>query len=226
MPARVSAETPGNGTKARRGESTVQAVGIDIEPIRLMTVAIEIEGETPLLIHKFSEKARKQIQSKQGSKAGKSTKKEIRKPEEEFEAARYTFKDEDGVVHDAVRSVAIKKAMIDAGFRYMGLVKADLRGDMHINSDLLAIEGPPPEMDEDVVRLSGPGRTADMRYRPRYWPWSIVVPITFKPDRLSEQQLVGMLDHAGFSGGLGENRPQTSGGNNGRFKVKELMERK
>lgn len=200
----------------------MDTVRIDLEPIKLRTVHMEIEGVTSLLVHKFSDKARKQIQDKQGGKVQNSKKKEIRKPEEEFNAARHTFVDEHGELRDGYPAIGIKKAMIDAGYRYVSLVKADLRGDMHINCDLVAIDGPPPEINESMVRLSGIGRTADVRYRPEYWPWSMVIPITFKPSRLSEEQIVAMLAHAGFSVGLGEHRPERDG-NNGRFEVRDVV---
>lgn len=204
----------------------MDAVRISLEPIRLRTIHVVIEGDTPLIIHKFSEKAKKQIQDKQGGKATQSTKKTIRKPEEEFNEARHTFIDEQGEVRDGVRAVAIKTALVEAGKRYMGIDKVDTRGDLHINCELVPIDGPPAEMDEDFVRLGGPSSPADIRYRPKYWPWSLTVPVTFKPDRLSEEQIVAMFAHAGFSVGLGEHRPQgkTSTGNNGRFSVKELID--
>lgn len=200
---------------------TEQAKRIDLSPIKLATVLVEIEGETPLVVHQFGEKSRKQIRDKQMQKAAASKRKEKREPDAEFKAARYFLNTEDGE-RDAFPSVGVKAAMIDSGYRYMGLVKADLRGDLRIKPDLLEIIGPPPEMVEDVVRLSGPGRSADLRYRPYYFPWEMVVPITFKPDRVSEEQIVAMLAHAGFSCGLGENRPGKSGGNNGTFAVKAV----
>lgn len=201
---------------------TEQAKRIDLSPIKLATVLVEIEGETPLVVHQFGEKSKRQIRDKQMQKAAASKKKEKREPEAEFEAARYFITNEDGERLDAFPSVGVKAAMIDSGYRYMGLVKADLRGDLRIKPDFVEIIGPPPEMVEDVVRLSGPGRTADLRYRPYYFPWEMVVPITFKPDRVSEEQIVTMLAHAGFSVGLGENRPGKSGGNNGTFAVKAV----
>lgn len=196
----------------------MDTVNINLEPIKLRTVYVEIEGETSLVVHKFSDKAKKMIQDKQGGKAQNTKKKEIRQPEEEFNAARHIFVDEAGEVRDGFPAVGIKKAMIDAGYRYLGLAKVDLRGDMHINCALVAIDSPAPEMNESMVRLSGIGRTADVRYRPEYMPWGMVIPITFKPNRISEEQIVGMLAHAGFSVGLGEHRPEKDG-NNGRFKV-------
>lgn len=197
-------------------------VRIDLEPIKLRTVHVEIEGVTPLMVHKFSQKIIEEIKAKQGGSASKTKKKTIRKPEDEFNAARHTFVDEDGELRDGFPATGIKKAMIEAGYQYVDLTKVSIRYDLHINRELVAIEGPPPIMDESMVRLSGIGRTADIRYRPLYDPWGMSIPITFKPDRLSVEQIVAMLSHAGFSVGLGEHRPEKDG-NQGRFRVKDVL---
>lgn len=200
----------------------VRGKEINLAPIRLATAFVHIEGETPLIVHRFSEKAKLAISGKQQHTAGTSNKKVRRNPEEEFNQARYLMVNGDGEEVDAFPSVGIKAAMIDAGYRYMGLVKQDLKGDLRIKPDLVEIVGPPPEMVEDTVRLSGPASPADLRYRPYYNEWEMIVPVTFKPDRVSEEQVVAMLAHAGFSIGLGEWRPQgkRSSGNNGTFAIK------
>jgi hypothetical protein len=196
----------------------VDAVRIDLAPIELRTIYVEIEGDTPLLVHRFGEKARREIADRQGGKAREGKKNRVRKPEEEFEAAKYLFIDEDGIQREGFPANGIKKAMISAGYRYLGLQKVDLRGDMHINRRYVAIDGPPSIMQEDVVRLSGIGRTADLRYRPVYEPWAMTIPITYMPNRLTEERIVGMLAYAGFSIGLGEHRPEKDG-DYGRFSI-------
>lgn len=195
---------------------------VDLGVLRVRTMFLHIEGESPLVVHRFGEKAKKQMRDKQGQKAGSSAKKVKRDPQAEFEGARYFVTNDDGERLDAFPSIGLKAAMIDSGYRYMGLVKQDLRGDIRIKPEYLEIIGPPPEMVEDVVRLAGVGRPADLRYRPYYFPWEMVVPVTYKPDRISEEQIVAMLAHAGFSAGLGENRPGKTGGNNGTFAVKAV----
>lgn len=198
---------------------------IDLAPINVRTMFVEIEGEASLVVHKFSEKAKAEIRDKQTQKATAGKKKVRRDPEAEFNAARHLMVDDDGKEVDGFPSIGVKAAMIDCGYRYMGLKKVDLKGDMRIKPDLLEIIGPPPEMVEDTVRLSGPSAAADLRYRPYYWPWSMIVPVTFKTDRISEEQIVTMLSHAGFSNGLGEMRPQgkQSSGDKGTFYVKAVQ---
>lgn len=196
---------------------------IEIPSIKQRTINVRIEGTAPLVVHAFEDKAREQIRNKQQGKKNTNTKKNIRKPEAEFEAARYRFTNEHGEEVDGFKAIALKALMIDAGYRYMGLNKVDLRQDMQIQREFLEILSPPPVMVEDVVRLAGIQRPADLRYRPYYEPWEMELPITFKPDRLTETQIVTMLSHGGFGGGIGEWRPSRDG-LYGTFKVKSAQE--
>lgn len=199
---------------------------IELQPIKLAKIMVEIEGITPLICHRFAEKFRTQIREKQMGTRTESKKKKIRKPEEEFNGGRYLFIDpETGEEKDGFPVVGIKAAMIEAGYQFLDRTKVSSRYDVMINGigdthrqEVIEIHSPPPVMREDVVRLSGQGRTADLRYRPEYSPWSMSVPITFMPDRIKEEAIVGMLAHAGFSIGLGEWRPEKDGVN-GRFQV-------
>ncbi len=203
---------------------------IEIRPPQLERIKVAIEGTNTLIVHNFGEKSRRQIRDKQGGKAGTTKKKTIREPEKEFQSSRYLWINEEGEEVDAFPSISLKKGMVDAGYRYMGLAKADLRGDLHIDGEFTQILGKDqsgeewPRMREDVVRLAGVGQPADLRYRAEYWPWSMIVSVTYKPNRLSAEQIVNILGHMGFSGGLGELRPQKSGDDHGTFRVVDVFD--
>lgn len=209
----------------------MESARIEIRPPKLERIKVAIEGTNTLIVHNFGEKSRRQIRDKQGGKAGASKKKTIREPEKEFQSSRYLFINEDGEEVDGFPSISLKKGMVDAGYRYMGLAKADLRGDLHVDGEFVQILGRDlaesrdwPDMREDVVRLAGVGQPADLRYRAEYEPWSMMVSVTFKPDRVSSEQIVNMLYHMGFSGGLGELRPQKSGDDHGTFKIVDAFD--
>jgi hypothetical protein len=187
--------------------------------IPITEVEATIEGTSCLITHKFDEKMKGEIRDKQTKQQQESKKKRIRQPEAEFNAARYLVTDpETGEEFDAFPAVGLKKALLEAGYRFLGRNKTDTRADLMIPTEFLRIDSPPPEMREDVVRLSGMSRSADLRYRPEYWPWSMQVPIQFNHERMSIEELMQMLAHAGFSVGLGEWRPERDG-DHGRFKV-------
>jgi len=61
----------------------------------------------------------------------------------------------------------------------------------------------------------GAGST-DMRYRPEFSEWSVNVIVEIDSDLLNEQDVVNLVNRAGFSIGVGEWRPE-KGGEYGRF---------
>ena len=65
---------------------------IEIAPRQIEVAELLIIGDSPLVVHRWSEKARKQIEDNQAKKA-KSGKKEPRDPKADFNAARYVRPD-------------------------------------------------------------------------------------------------------------------------------------
>src|SRR5690348_6335815 len=60
---------------------------IEIKGMDLRVIQIPIVGESPLIMHRWSEKAKRQMRDKQQKKATKA--KEVRNPHEEFIEATY-----------------------------------------------------------------------------------------------------------------------------------------
>ena len=77
-----------------------------------------------------------------------------------------------------------------------------------VPGELVAIEGE-PSMREDMVRV-GMG-TADLRYRPEFKSWSISLPIEYNADAITLEQIVNLVNLAGFGVGIGEWRPERDG---------------
>ena len=63
----------------------------------------------------------------------------------------------------------------------------------------------------------GMGST-DLRYRPEFSEWSILLRIEYDTEWISADTIVNLLERAGFGIGIGEMRPQ-KGGEFGRFQV-------
>ena len=74
-------------------------------------------------------------------------------------------------------------------------------------------------MDEDVVRLAGMGSPADLRFRPRWNAWWVVLHIRYDMGQLTQDQLLNIILQGGFSAGVGERRPEKSGDNFGMFRI-------
>lgn len=186
-----------------------------IKPLNLRKMEVRIVGETGLIVHAWSEKAKKEILDKQQKK---TKAKEIRNPEAEYEASFYHFPG-GGYGFPAI---GVKACLIGAAHKDLGIEKTLIRKAVYIHGtpdstgmQLVKIIGE-PKMRQDMVTI-GMG-TADLRYRPEFHPWSIDLLVTYNADMILPESLVNLLNSAGFGVGLGEWRPER-GGVSGMFKV-------
>lgn len=202
---------------------TETLIGVEIPEIKLQTMKITVVGDSPLIVHAWSEKAKKMILDKQMKKATNG--KEAKDPwidfceslywldgmpkqptEEDIEKGRFGFP-----------SCGFKAAAVDAGYQQGILAKkTTARGAFHIIGDMVEIKGT-PTMREDMVRI-GMG-TADIRYRGEFKEWSADLTIRYNPNVMSAEQIINLINMGGFANGLGEWRPSKDG-SFGTFHVK------
>lgn len=184
-----------------------EAREIIIPTLRMASLRITIQGQTPLICHRFSDTVRQQIEGAQQGAA--RTKKPPRNPEQECREACY-YLDESVPVY-GFPAVGVKRAMVTAGSRFGDEKSTQLNGVFSIPAELLELHTPGYRMRSDRVVLSGIGRTSSIAYRPEFQEWSIVVPLTYNADFITPDQLVNLLRLAGFSVGLGDWRPEKRG---------------
>ncbi len=187
---------------------------ITLKPINRQYMTVRLLGTSLLVMHQWSEKARRMIREKQ---AGRKTKeREVRNPEQEFKEA--TYRTADG--RCGVPAGAIRACIIGAAHKDIGLEKTLSRKALFVLSDdpgnLIPLESDEPLMREDLVRV-GVG-SADLRYRPEFRNWRLTIHIEFDADLLQPKDILVLLDRGGFGVGLCENRPE-KGGDWGRFRV-------
>ena len=189
---------------------------IPILKIDIRLYELRIVGDTPLIVHAWSEKAKKEMLDKQMGKA--RAKKEPKDPQRDYEDAFYRLPDDT----PAFPTIAFKAAAVGAARQVDGLKMTFLRGAFHTLGDLVAIEGE-PRMREDMVRLGGVNNPADLRYRPEFDPWAVSLRIRLDARALTLEQLVHLFNQAGFSCGVGEWRPEKKG-RFGMFHVENISE--
>lgn len=201
-----SKTAPGkNGAGATSGPETLV-----IPELQVQRVTLHVEGTSPLICHRFAEKAKQQMLDKQMKKASRP--KAAKNPEEDYEQSLYPLPEpEKGYGFPAV---AFKAAAVRAG-TYSDLAMTFLRGAFHTVGELVPIIGT-PQPREDMVRLNG--QTADIRYRGEFPDWEARVPVDLNVTVLSVEQLVSLFKTAGFAVGIGEWRPEKNG-QYGRFSV-------
>lgn len=198
-----------------------KTVHVNIPEIKLEDHVFYLIGTAPLIVHAFPEKARKQMLDKQmkNAKGGR----DARDPYAEVEAARYRLPDgRDGFPAVGFKAAAvtactalsdITKVAARQAFRVAGL-QMDLPGvlpNSYIRTALVPLVAPEPVIREDVVRLSGPSRTAEMRYRPEYSEWGVELHVVLNPQVISAGQLGTMFYAAGHGVGIGDYRPERDG---------------
>lgn len=211
-----TAKPPVNRIATNGDHKTLGDQPVRVHELGTRTIMVWVVGESPLICHNWDAKTIKIIQDGQSGAA--KIGKQPRKPEDEFNAARYL--DDHG--RDCVPARAFKGAMVTSATSLddKKMSKVKLRQVMFIEGDLLPIvnaQGKPvaPVMRTDMVRLKS--GSADVRYRPEYKDWRVLLSITYNARAISAEQVVNMLEIAGFSVGICEWRPEKNG-NNGRFK--------
>jgi hypothetical protein len=184
---------------------------IQISRIGTETVLVPILGTMPLIVSNFSEKAKRQMLDAQ---QGRKTPKVARDPEAEYKAAFYYTKDGYGFP-----VTAFKAATVGAARFYGKDVKmTELRQFIFMRGiisekdrqALVPITGE-PRMREDVVRLGGMSRSADLRYRPEFPEWTTQLEVTYVKSSLSRDSVLSLIDAGGMGIGVGEWRPEHRG---------------
>lgn len=198
---------PGKAT-----ESSTKTV--EIPEITLSRLTVVLEGQTPLITHRFGPRAMAAMEAAQQRTA--KVAKPPRDPEAEFRDSLYVITDEPP--RYGFPGAGIKKALVIAGGRFADEQMTRLRGVVNILSDLVPIDGSEPRMRTDAVRLAS-GVTS-IAYRPEFWPWRAEVPVVYNAAVISEAQLLNLFSIAGFAVGLGDWRPERNG-TFGQFSVKE-----
>lgn len=206
---------------------------IEIRPIEIKKVTVRIVGDTPLIMHAWSEKAKRMmLEAQMGIAKGK--KKEVKNPADDFIRSMYwlTPMPEDGTMESFEEAIAngarfgfpvtaFKQAAISAAYR-MGWAKdkMSMRGAFFIDSDengMIEIHSDTPEMREDMVKV-GMG-TADIRYRGEFKNWYADLTISYNANgQYSLENIVNIINAGGYVCGVGEWRPERDG-QNGMFHV-------
>lgn len=186
-----------------------EAAEIAIDRIAAETIRVPILGTTPLLVHRFSEKAKRQMLD---AMQGRKTPKEPKDPEAEYEAAFYRLAD--GTPGFPV--LAFKDATV-GGARFYGkqVTMTGLKqciffhGEVGDDGRALARIDGEPQMREDVVRV-GRGGT-DLRYRPEFREWKTELDVTYVTSSLTRGSVLSLIDAGGMGVGVGEWRPEKNG---------------
>lgn len=186
---------------------------IVIERAQITRVELPVVGTAPLVINKFSAKAKAQIMATMATPAAAKKAKTARPPRD-YDA---DFK---GAQHVSVAgwcgfsAGAIRSAMVDA-CRSAGVPMTRAKQAVFIVADGYDVEdgvglvrilsAKPPERTDLPVRNDN--GSIDIRVRPMWREWSAVITVEFDASIIDASSVAALLDRAGRQVGVGEGRP-------------------
>ena len=206
---------------------------IEIKPLEIQKFDIRLIGDTPLIMHAWSVKTKREmLEAQQGKSKGK--KKQAKNPVFDFIESMYWLSGKPEITVDmseeecekafisAIENgakfgfpvTAFKQAANSAAYR-MGWVKNQmgLRGAYFLDADengMVEVKGDTPTMREDMVRV-GMG-TADIRYRGEFRNWYVDLTVSYnKSGQYDKSTIVNIINAGGFVCGAGEWRPEKDG---------------
>jgi len=201
---------------------------VQLQRLEEQVAEIHIAGITPLIIHKWSEKALNQMRIAQSGAI--KPPREPKNAEENAHAATYWVDAEETI--PGIPSVSFKAAMVGACRFFDGLpmttakllffvdgVVSEAKGDAPARDLLVPIISGPGEMREDTPRNDN--GNPDLRYRNQFFPWKAKLNVRFMPAKISPESVIALADAAG-RGGVGEWRPsapKSATGTYGQFRV-------
>ena len=177
---------------------------VSIPAIDIRRGVIVLQGDSPLVVHAWSAKARQEILDKQRKKAKQA--KEAKDPDALYQECFYFTPDH----KYGFPAIAFKAAAVDACSHVSDLTKVEARGAFHVDGEIVALHDyTGPVQRQDMVRIAM--GTADVRIRPEFPTWSATLNIRYNARVLSLDQIANLFNVAGFSIGIGEHRPQRDG---------------
>lgn len=203
--------------KAEKTEEAVEIPNLVIRRLKRELHEVPIVGVAPLIVNRWSEKAKEMMLAGQQSKT--RAKKAPKDPVALYEASKYKLPDG----RDGFPAVAFKAAIVAAARHYDGITMT------HLKQCVMTLgEGPEQlvpltyesvSMREDTVRIE---KTADLRYRAQYNDWSVVLRIRTVAGQFDLESLLALVDAAGV-GGVGEWRPSAPHSSTGSYGVFEVQ---
>jgi hypothetical protein len=183
-------------------------------------------GTTPLIVHSWSEKAKREMLQKQLKET--KTGKDARRPEEDFTASLYEMGEEKGKTIYGFPVTGIKNAILTSAHKDKGIARSAVQSALWLDADMVRVRparagaicdmplvrvyGSDPEMREDMVRVGvGLNKKASLAYRGQFTTWGVCLTGQFNPVVLSPKALYFLMAEAGMGVGIGEWRNEKRG---------------
>ena len=191
------------------------AAPIVLRQIERIELIVPIIGTSPLIPHKWSEKALRMMRGKQGVDGSGAVreKREAKIAEDEAEGCQYYLAD--GT--PGIPATAFKAAIVGACRLFEGLTMVMAKQAVFVVGEgveqLVRIEGERTLREDTPRNATG---VADLRYRYAYYPWRTSLLIRYLPSVIDPGSIGTLIDAAG-NGGVGDWRPSAPKSATGTF---------
>ena len=200
--------------KAKEISQTINPtnVQVQLQEFKRKQMTVEIVGLTPFMSEKMDMDVVERYNLKKGKKLSE---KDDKLEEEKYENKKHLT--DDGKV--GIPSTAFLKGMTEVAPYIDGMDKKKTRGSVRILGDIIPIKYKDEFKDVRWGKTSGMTRAPRKIIRPKFTDWSCKLDIVYNATNISAEQVINLLNWAGFQMGVGGFRPEHSG-NFGQYEVK------
>lgn len=188
--------------------SSERPAKITISPPKIGVLKVKIQGERMLqnkLTPEVVIKLKKYWEEVKKPTKNPTVIKQIKKTEAEVLEAK-THHTADGKV--GFPAGGFKRGMVNIAQSF-GLFKTDIYKGIIVEGDILPLKFKSVEAHHDMGKIMG--KTPIPTLRPMYRNWECELPIKYDMTKFTAEDVVNLVNHAGFYSGLGDWRPEKNG---------------
>lgn len=197
-------------------ETKERKVEVVLQPINVGRIKVQIKGKTPLLMDKFPEEAKKGILAKQAGIA-KGNKKKVRDTKQE--------------IQEAIHITSTGKIGYPAfGFKKGIMECTSFVGDKMFSKKLVSGAVKIMNVEDGLIPIKFKKQTvlehnvgSNTKFNPMFHGWSCELDIQYDQNNISAQDIITLLNYAGFYNGIGSWRPKGGGGGSGEYGMYEVV---
>jgi hypothetical protein len=196
-------------------QESKQKLLLNLSPIktRIMKVIVESMPNSSYIQHRLDPSIVADFTKRE---TGEKDKKKLRNFDKEYELCfYYTSNKKHGVPVSAFTSAILDSCVA------LNIQKTTVKRAIRLLGDIAEIKYKKINRRIDNPRRSGRNSTPDVRHRPEFIDWNVELIIQYDEDQVTPEQIINLINAAGFTSGIGDWRPSApkSCGTHGMFRV-------
>jgi hypothetical protein len=195
-----------------------EQVDVEIIEIKRGEVRVCMVGSSPLILHRLSEKARRELLMPKGKKTAADKASNLKHdPMREFRDSAHLLNAPAKTLL-GIPTTAFKGAMMTAALDMPGLKKTEVGRRIFVKDQYVEVYGI-PKLHMCAVRMADMARTPDIRTRVIVPEWAAVISVCYASPIVKQADVVNLIAAAGFVAGVGDFRSEKGKGAYGQFEL-------